>query len=130
MYDNFYYLELLILIPLVLSAFFLCVASKSAMEELVLSSIVCSVFFGVVFFVMLHLSGACLPNSANTDQAIEFLRKADGNNVKVSCCGTYSIIQYKGRVVFPCAVRRPVINYLEQQQKDQVNELIKEVIFD
>lgn len=130
MYNNFYYAELLVLIPLAISAFFLCVASKSTMEELVFSSILCSILSGLVFFVMLHLSGACLSNSSDTTQAIEFLRKVDKNDVNVVYCGTYSIIKYKGRVVFPCAVRRPVINYLEQQEKDEVNELIKEVIFD
>ena len=130
MYDNFYYVELLILIPLLISAFFLCVASKSKMEELVLSSIICSILFGLVFFVMLNMSGAGLPNSANTDQAVEFLRKANEDDVVVDHCGMYSKIKYKGRVVFPYAVRRPVINYFEKQEQDEVNELIKEVIFD
>ena len=131
MYNNFYYAELLILIPLVPLAFFLFVASyKELAGDLRFLSLMISVLLGALFLAMMFTLGASLPNSPSTKQAVEFLRKADENDVDVTYFNMYSKIKYRGRVVFPYAVRRPVINYLEQQEKAQANELIKEVIFD
>ena len=131
MYNNFYYAELLILIPLLLSAVLLRSALNIKLNDSDRSlNAMLSIFFGVVFFIVLFGSGGGLPNSADTNQVVEFLRKADKNDVDVVYFGMYSKIKYRDKVVFPGAVRRPVINYFDQQEKAQVNELIKEVIFD
>ena len=131
MYDNFYYAELLILIPLLISGFFLFVALKSTVDNVgKFFGTVFSILFGAIFLLILLMSGAIRPNSPDTAQVVEFLRKADENDVDVTYFDMYSKIKYKGKTIFPYAVRRPVIKYLEQQEQDEVNELIKEVIFD
>ena len=64
MYNNFYYTELLILIPLVLSAYLLNLAlNRSLDDELRNFSTVFSFFFGILLFLMMFSLGAGLPNS-------------------------------------------------------------------
>lgn len=94
MYTDFYYAELLILIPPILSAFFLYLASSKRLDgDLRFLSIVISSLIGVLFFLMMCTSGVGRTNSPDTSQAIEFLRKADKTNVDVNYFNMYFRMQ-------------------------------------